>query len=421
MNSAISVVDQLLLSGLNFLIGVALIRFAAKETYGLYSQLMGAGLLSTTLLGALVCTALTTLAMRLDEHARRQMVARVARLQWLIAGVLAVVAGVAMGILDEVLDLHENPFLLAGAFALWIWALAAREYCRTALFIEGVPEKVASVDFVFVVLTLLGGVGLYWLERVTVTEIIFVMALSNALAAALPSVGLVRRLEPNTSRQAFVADARALWALSRWAVVGALLGWMGNNSYLYLTGGLVGVAALADMNAARLVLTPIVVIGTAWAKLAQPAMGQLIAQSNWRGVRQFMLKSLLAMEAFAVVYILAMWLFFPWLSAHFLGEKYQGIMGLVLMWAAYFAINAARSMGTILLTSFGAFRALFWQGAVSLVVLLALSWVLIPRYGVWGALAAMVAVELLELLTNHLLLIPRVKRSHLAAEVGSAA
>jgi O-antigen/teichoic acid export membrane protein len=70
-------------------------------------------------------------------------------------------------------------------------------------------------------------------------------------------------------------------------------------------------------------------------------------------------------------------------------------------------------MGTVLLTSFGAFRALFWQGAASLVVLLSLSWLLIPQFGVAGALAAMVAVELLELATNHAYLLPMVKRKYL--------
>lgn len=412
-NSAISVFDQLLLSGLNFLIGVALIRYATKETYGLYSQVMAAGVLSTSLLGALIGTALTTLAMRLEPVARSHMVARVARLHWFAAAIWALVASVAIGVLDVLLQLHESPLPLALAFGLWLWTLGAREYCRTALFIEGAPEQVASVDFAFVVLTMVGAVALLWVDRVTVAEILFVMALANGLAALLPSLVLLRKLPKPVARDAYTQDAKALWALSRWAVVGALLGWMGNNSYLYLAGGLVGVAALADLNAARLVLIPIVVLGTAWAKIAQPAMGKFIAQLEWARLKGFMLKSLLAIEGFTAFYLALLWALYPWLSAHFLGAKYQDVLGLMLLWGGYFAVNAARTMGTVLLTSFGAFRALFWQGAASLVVLLSLSWLLIPQFGVAGALAAMVAVELLELATNHAYLLPMVKRKYL--------
>lgn len=418
LHSAISVFDQLLLSGLNFLIGVVLIRYATKETYGLYSQVMGVGVLSTSVLGALIGMALTTLAMRVDTFARQHMVARVARLYWLAAATLAMVAGVAMAIVTVFVDLHESALPLAMIFSLWLWTLGVREYCRTALFIEGATERVAIVDFGFVVLTLLGVVALLWMGHVTVTGIFFVMALTNALAAFFPCVALLRQLPKPASRDAYVKDARDLWALSRWAVVGSLLGWTGNNTYLYLTGGMVGVSALADLNTARLVLIPIVVLGTAWSKVAQPAMSRLIAMLDWAGLRRFMLKSLLAIEGFTAVYIIGMWVFYPWLAAHFLGAKYQGVFGLMLLWGGYFSVNAARTMTTVLLTSFGAFRPLFLQGVVSLLVLLCASLVLIPRFGVAGSLVAMVGVELLELVSNQVWLVPMVRSKYI--ETGNA-
>ena len=120
-----------------------------------------------------------------------------------------------------------------------------------------------------------------------------------------------------------------------------------------------------------------------------------------------------AIESFAVFYVLALWLMFPLLSAHLLGAKYQNILPFILLWGLYFAVNAARTMGTVLLSSFGAYRALFWQGAVSLVILMTMSLLLIPEYGVGGALAAMIVVEVIELATNHLYLLPMVKRHHI--------
>ena len=39
--TAISVIDQGLLSGVNFLLALLLIRFATTEEYGLYTQLVG--------------------------------------------------------------------------------------------------------------------------------------------------------------------------------------------------------------------------------------------------------------------------------------------------------------------------------------------------------------------------------------------
>jgi O-antigen/teichoic acid export membrane protein len=412
LKSAISVFDQVLLSGLNLLIGVALIRFATKETYGLYSQVMAAGLLSTTILGALITSALNTLAVRLSTIERQQMVARVARLQWICAALFAVICGVGLFALDTLVTLGENPVFLACAFALLVWTQGVREYCRAACFIEGSPETVAKIDFVFVLLTMIGASAMLWIERVTVAEIVFVMALANGLSASVYAMRLLRQVDAGTSTDLYLRDVKSLWKLSRWAVIGSLLGWMGLNSYLYLVGGMVGVAALADLNASRLTLMPIVVIGTAWGKVAQPAMGRMIANVDWSGLNRFIVKSLIAIESFAVFYVLALWLMFPLLSAHLLGAKYQNILPFIFLWGLYFAVNAARTMGTVLLSSFGAYRALFWQGALSLAILITMSLLLIPEYGVGGALAAMVLVEVIELATNHLYLLPMVKRHH---------
>ena len=416
LKSAISIFDQLLLSGLNFLIGVALIRFATKETYGLYSQVIAAGLLSTTILGALVSSALNTLAVRLSDIERQQMVARVARLQWICAALIAVIFGIGLFVLDAMVTLGESPAFLACAFALLVWTQGVREYCRTAYFIEGSPETVAKIDFVFVVLTMLGATALLWVERLTVAEIVFVMALTNGLSASVHGMRLFRQVDVGTSTNVYVRDVRSLWALSRWAVIGSLMGWMGLNSYLYLVGALVGVAALADLSASRLTMIPIVVIGTAWEKVAQPSMGRMIAKADWAGLNRFLVKSFIAIESFSVFFVVPLWLMFPLLSADLLGEKYQNILHLILTWGFLFAVNAARSIGTVLLASFGAYRALFWQTAFGLLIVLVMSLLLIPKYGVGGALFAMITVELIALATNHLYLLPKVKRHHVVSQ-----
>lgn len=409
-------VDQVLLSGLNFAIGIALIRYASKETYGLYSQLFAAGVLSTTLLDALIGSALTTLSARRSVDERVMLVARTLRIQWIASALLAVIAGVGIGVLSATVGLSENSLGLALSFAAFIFALGSREYCRTALFIESRPEIVAKLDAIFVAVAVLGAALLLLVDHVTVTEIMCLLAAANGVVAVLYSADLVKTKGSAVAWRHYVTDFQLLWSLSRWALVGSIAGWLVNNSYLYVAGGLLGVAALADLNAARLLLIPISILSVAWSRVARPTLGQLIAATEWDSIRRFLLKSTLAMEGFTVVYVAALWLAFPWLSAHVLGEKYQHISHLLLLWGIYFAVNSARNVGTTLLTSFGAFKALFWQGLASLPVLLIACWVLIPRFGVIGALGAMIAVEVWELLVNWAYLLPRARQQQLALE-----
>lgn len=409
-----SVIDQALLSGLNLLIGLALIRYASKETYGLYAQLFAAGLLTTTLLDALIGTALTTLSTRLASGDRTGFVARVARIYWAVAALLAVTAGVVLGAVAEWLDLPSSPMVLGLAFAAYTFAQACRQYCRTALFIEFNANAVVKMDLVFVLATVAGSLALYLVQDVGTHHIFFLLALANGVASLAASVSLWRSVDQATARRQYREDGELLWSLSRWAVIGSVVGWLGNNSYLYFSGVLVSVAALADLSAARLLLMPVVIVGTAWVTLALPAMGYMIANSEEAKIRRFVLTSTLAMEVLTLVYVGALWAAFPWLVAHVFGGKYNDITHLMLLWGGYFMVHNARNVTTVLLTGYGAFRELFWQGVLSLIILLAATLSLAPTWGVAGALAAMVLVELWELGVNYAYMLPRARRQHLA-------
>lgn len=414
--SMASIIDQVLLSGLNFLIGIALIRYASKETYGLYSQLFGVGLLTVTLLEAMIGSALTTLSARLTPGDQASFVARTARIQWAISAAFAVIAGAGVAILAVTMKLSESPLFLALSFGAFIFSLGSREYCRTALFIDLRPDLVAKMDLIFVLSTTFGATLLFFVDHISVTQIVALLATSNGVAAWLYSASLMRGVGRSANWKEYSNDIRSLWSLSRWAVAGSVLGWFGNNSYLYFVGGIAGVAALADLNAARLLLMPIVIVGMAWSRVARPTMGQVIASADWPTLRHFVLKSFFIIEGAIAAYVAILVASFPWLSSHVLDSKYQNILALLLLWGCYFAANAARNIGTMVLTSFGAFRALFWQGLAS-VLFLVTTWLwLIPLFGVAGGVAAMIVVELGELLANHLYLIPRARLKLLALE-----
>jgi O-antigen/teichoic acid export membrane protein len=411
--SAASIVDHMMLSGVNFLIGLVLIRFATKETYGLYSQLSGVTILTTSLLEAMIGTALTTLAARVTDAERVFLVARAFRLQMVIALAFATACGLGVFALSLYTPFVESASGLAVAFFALVLTLSCRECCRTALYLQSRPEVVAAMDLGFVVATMLGGAAVLVWGHASVTGVVALLAVTNGLAAGYFAVKL---LWPHNYHDASLhsdQDFRALWSLSRWALTGAIVAWLVNNGYLYFAGGLLGVAALADLNAARLLLVPVSIVAMAWVRVARPVIGQSIVAKNWLELGQFNLRSTLAMTAFAAFYVgLLMWAF-PWLAQNVFGEKYQHVAELLVIWGVYFALNCARNVGTTTLISFGAYRATFWQGLSSVPILMLGCLLAIPKFGVRGALGAMIFVEFCELLTNWFYLLPKARRGDL--------
>lgn len=407
--SVLSLVDQVALSGLNFVIGILLIRLVSKDEYGLYTTLFSAGILASTLLDALVGTTITTLAGPLDEPGRQRLLARALGLQgWACTGL-----GGLMGLGAAAWAMHygvptPERMALALSFGGYVASLGLREYCRTAGFLAPQADAVLRVDLVFVGTTVLAGLMIVAWGQASVPGVLTVLALANLLASALPLARL--RRTDGVQRPAPGTMLAEVWPLSRWALPGALVGWLCSYSYLYFAGALAGLSASADLNAARILLIPIGLTGVAWSRVVRPVAGGLIARHDWSQLGRLTLISLTGMEVVTLAYTGLLLLAFPWLSTHVLGSKYHNIEPLIYWWGAYFVINVARTIGTTWLTSFGHFQALFWQGSSSLLLLTAAILWLMPRYGAAGAIMALVLVEAIELVTSWAYLLPRARR-----------
>jgi O-antigen/teichoic acid export membrane protein len=210
-----------------------------------------------------------------------------------------------------------------------------------------------------------------------------------------------------TAKQHTIAE---IWQRGKWALPGALVAWLTNYSYLFLAAAFLGITASADLNAARLLLMPISLCVLAWSRIARPAASRLYAAKDWTQLNRLAWVSVIGMEALTALYVGVLWLMLPWLQTHVLGEQYQNTTPLVLAWGFYFAVNAARWIGSSWLTSNDQYKQLLISGVVSLAVMLTASLLLIPSYGAWGAVAALVIVEIVDLILIWCIFLPMARR-----------
>ena len=407
--SLTSIIDQILLSGLNFIVGAILIKFATKETFGLYTQLFALALLAATLLDSIIGSALTTICGALTDIQKSQLIYRVMRIQWFASALLGIVAALGILIFNVIFDLYSNPLILALAFSFYVITLGNREYCRTAFFIQLQPELAVKIDFVFVAVTLLGAVFLTVTNSTSVENFLLLLSVANFTGTAIYSKILVNITAENNNNDLYITDIKRLWTLGRWAVIGSGVGWIGNNGYLYFTSGMLGVVALADLNAARLVLIPISIVGIAWARIARPVFGRIIHENDWKELRLFLIRSFIAIEIFTILYVFFLINIFPWMSLSFYGGKYANISMLLLLWGVYFTVYVARNVGTTLLASYGKFKEMFFQGLISLLVFFLVSYIFISNFGIYGVLYAMIAVEVWDAAITFLYMLPRAR------------
>jgi len=403
-DSVASVLDQGMLSALNLVLGLMLIRLTTRDSYGLYSQLYVAGILAATLTEALITGPLTTLAPGLGEERRRRFIAHLDRYQRQLSGLFAALAGLITGAVVAYLRLDTHPVALGLAFAAYVWAASLREFSRSVGFVEGRALAVLRMDGWFA-LAVVAGLGLLaWIGWVNLPAVMLVLALSNLAALSLRAV-------PGSEDPAGRAEAvHAVWQRGKWALPGAVLAWLTNYSYLYLSAIWLGVGASADLNASRLLLMPVALLVLAWSRVARPHAVRLMRDRQMQSLTRFILASVVAMEVITVVYSGLLWLTLPWLEAHVLGAKYADLEPFIVAWGVYFAIYSARWIGTSLLTSGDRYRMLMMSALLCLVVMVLAASYALPRWGAWGAVAALALVELIDVMLVWLVLLPRARR-----------
>ena len=413
-HSLASLFDQAWLSGINFALGLVLIRLATKQSYGLYAQMYVAGIFVASVIEALITSPLTTIASGQPVAARARLTALLLRFQWQVSITLALLCGLLSAIVAVITGVDLHPLWLGLAFALYIFANSQREYHRSISFIEARPLRVLQTDLVYGTITALGIGLLLLMQALTVPAILLVMGLANIAGMWRSTTHHdAATVAYNAGGQEYRDAVKAVLQRGRWSLPGALVAWATNYSYIYLAALTLGVAATADLNASRLLLTPISLSVLAWSRVARPLVSRLYAARDWRHLDHLAWASVAGIEVLTVIYVTLLWLALPWLQVHVLGAKYHGLEPMVLAWGGYFAINAARWIGSSWLTSNDQYKLLLVSGIACLLVMLAATAICIPLFGTWGAILALIVVEAFDLALIWLVLLPMLRRKSL--------
>jgi O-antigen/teichoic acid export membrane protein len=411
-SSILSILDQGILSALNFAINLLLIRMVAKDDFGLYTQIFAGGLLVNVLLDSLIGGPLTNVASVSSDATRQQLIRHYWFRQLLIALVFSLLAAVGLYVYQAA---TRESYLVIAIFTCYLASNSVREYGRTVGFIHGDIVTILRQDLIYVVLVLAGLASLYFLHSTTLPLALLCISAASAISA-LPAIFSIRPFagDPAIAQTAdeLATHHTTIMEQGKWAMVGAIVGWLTNFSYIYLSGLWISSSATADLSATRLWLMPIPLIVTALSRMARPHASRYIAENNWQALNRLTLYVVAAVELMIVVFVTALYMAYPWLSKHISGKDYGDLQSLIVWWGIYFALYSARWIGTSWLTSGGAFRTLFKLGSTTLVLVLLISVYTMPRWGTLGALIPSICAEIFELIVVWKFILPRMRANH---------
>jgi len=385
---AVALGNQALSSLTNFLFLLFLIRVLSPAEFGLYSIgfaiLLGAG----ALVNGFFMIQMVTLLPSVPVADQPEFAAGV--LAWLV------LALAGAGFLTAIAVLVFPAFAAyAGALAFTISAFSLKEFFIRYFFSTEKGHLSAVMLHVVLAATLLAVLGLQP-QGLSATGALVFYGVAHA-AAVLGGLMMARlpigRLTPAMLRHV----GSAIVPGGRWATVSAMIYTIRASAHTFIVAAIIGPVAVAQMNAARVLVTPATIFIPTLSNILLPAFSMLARE---RGVAAVLPQALAASSRIflvAAAYSALLLLLWPVVQPVFLGAAYIDAFWIVVLWGIFAMVLALRSGLEWGLQALKQFRPISFINLAGAGATVSAIFVLGYLGGVSGAISGAILGELLTL------------------------
>ena len=278
------------------------------------------------------------------------------------------------------------------------WAALQREYLRGVQLIYGRPQAMLRADVINVAVLLVGAlIAVYGPKPAVVWAVAALIA--SALSGMAAARGLGHIHDPAVARA--TGDSAPFWRemrpLAVWATIGAMTYWIYNQSYNYVLASRIDLTAVADVNAARLLLMPTIVLTVGVKTLLVPTAASWLAESSVGRLIRKLLLFATGIALIDVVYCIVLWIFRDAASHDLMHKNIANRDMLLILWALLSLIALYRDLLQTGLFALRKFRSLAGVTALSAAASLTIMWMGIKDWGPAAALIGQVAGESINL------------------------
>jgi O-antigen/teichoic acid export membrane protein len=301
----LALIDQGLLSGSNFLVGILLARWLSPNDYGAYALGFSIFLFLSGFHNAFFLEPMSVLGPESYPRCLTSYVKKLLGLHFVMAFLLSVLA-VAGVLLLRIFT--SDPAIRS---AMWGVAIAVplilfQWLCRRAVYLKMAPwlAAVSSAAYCIALVVLL----LAFKRSISPFMGFLVQSLAAIPAIFLLLISLQWGISPDRGPSAHDV-LREHWRYGRWVVGSAFVYWLSANAYYVIVGALLPMQDLAALRALRNFTLPFAQALTAVTLLVLPWASSRFAAEGAQGLQRRTRQLTLLFGSGALVYFCVIWLF----------------------------------------------------------------------------------------------------------------
>jgi O-antigen/teichoic acid export membrane protein len=386
---SLAVLDQALISGSNFIIGILLARWLVPEQYGAYTLAFSIFLLISFFHQALVLEPQRVFGSADYSECRQGYLGILVVIQGGLTLVISILLGTSFWIAHlwtraDGLGGALGGMFLAGPFVLLLWL------ARGAFYIQMAPQYAVAGSAAYCAVVL---GSLFIVDRFRLMSPFWAFVMMG-FGALVSSTVLLKRLKPILklrASQPLWTDVRRLhWKYGRWLLASLGLSWIPGNIYYSLVSAFSGMASVGELKALINFTLPVAQTLTALSMCFVPHASRAYQIDGIVALKRLTLKIAWLFAVATIVYwVLLISLGTPILRALY-SDHYTQLASLI-PWVAAGSIpwNLA-TVPTLALralrSSVSIFRIYLASSCIALLVGVPATWI----FGLRGALAAIV-------------------------------
>jgi len=389
---ALSGASQIVNSLTNFVIVLYLVRVMDKSEFGFYSLgfalvLAIAGLISSLIIMQFVVNLPDVPKDQRADYAMHHSIA-----VFFLGMVLVMLSLLVNSIQTELIigEMDLRQIILPLAIATFFYSQ------RDLLIRIAYSEKLESIVLLST-LSVPVGVAIFftiqWYTKQPLTAPYAMYGIAAGQAAGCMAGLHFLRLPYKGFRIAGIYEAfKDSWQGGRWNILTSIVYSLRTQAHNLIAAPLLGSAALAEMNATRVLVTPAVMAIPPLTQILMPRLGEKRKQ-GMEAIKHYAFLSTSMLTAFSLLYTLLLLVLLPWALPLALGEAYQHTGNLVMAWCLVTVFLALRNGLTMVLQVVRVFRELLTANMIAAAVAILLVIVLSMMLGSLGAIIAIAIAE----------------------------
>ncbi len=386
-----AVADQALQSLINLLSSVFIIRSSTKTEFGIYGVGFSTIVIVSGLMHALVGLQMILLAPERHKDERDTYFMSMFIVMVALSGAFLVLMVFGAIISDGYIP--DNYRILLTVIAVSTPGVLTMQFIRQYHYFNGLAGKVLLYDLIFFITYFLLLSSLVYFKVPNIH--IWALFINGGIALTIGLTVIAHNLHVKMYDAVALATGNFMeaWQGGFWAAAGSIMTSVQTQGYIYILLTLRGASAVAEINSARLFLSPLLVISGGFSRVMIPKMAILKSEGNLNKAVSLAIKIMFFMMFILIIYMGILFVGWDRLEIYMNSKNYEYLGILIILWCLYFIANLTAMLPSELLQIFREFRILTISSTVTSVGVLAISVPAIFLMGISGAVVAIIIGE----------------------------